>query len=296
MSMHAPFILKLVALAACATAVSSAAHAVDNTRYISITGNDANACTLAAPCRFLPRGISITPAGGELRILDSGDYGNSGIVRNSLTISGNGNTIFLRNPITIDNADAVVTLRSFTLNGQSTIANGISIVAAASVHIENCVVHNFSQDGIIVTADGASVFVISSVSRDNGSGGFVLNSGASLTIDNSHFDNNAGNGVFMLGSGGLATIRRSTASANGFNGFQAFAGVMTLDSSLAVGNILRGLNIVSAAAIGRISNSTFTDNGTGIRNTGTVETRQNNTVRGNIIDLQDNALTPIGGI
>jgi hypothetical protein len=119
--------------------------------------------------------------------------------------------------------------------------------------------------------------------------------GASLTIDNSRFDNNAANGVFALGGSSLATIRRSTASVNGFNGFQAFAGVMTLDSSLAAGNSLRGLNIVGPA-IGRISNSTFTDNGTGINNSGTVETRQNNTVRGNTIDLQGNALTSIGGI
>jgi hypothetical protein len=295
MSVHTRLVFTLFAMAACAIAASSAAQAVDNTRYISITGNDANACTLAAPCRYLPRGISSIPAGGELRILDSGDYGNSGTIRKSLTISGNGNTVFLRNALTVDDGDAVVTLRSLTLNGQGTIANGISIVVAAAVHIENCVVHNFSQDGINVAADGASVFVISSVSRDNGSGGFVLNAGASLTIDNSHFDNNAGNGFFMLGSGSLATIRRSTASGNGFNGFQAFAGVMTLDSSLAVGNILRGLNIVGAA-VGRISNSTFTDNGTGISNTGTVETRQNNTVRGNSIDLQGNSLTPIGGI
>jgi hypothetical protein len=296
MAILVPRVFKLLTLVACATAAySSAAQAVDNTRYISITGNDASDCTLAAPCRNLPRGKNSTPAGGELRILDSGDYGNSGTVNKSLTISGNGNTVFLRNPIIIDNANAVVTLRGLTLNGQGTIANGISIVAAAVVHIENCVVHNFSQDGIIGTADGVSMFVVNSVSRDNGGGGLVFNAGASLTIDNSHFDNNVANGVWALGQDALVTIRRSTASGNGFNGFQAFAGVMTLDSSLGAGNNLRGLNIVRPA-IGRISNSTFTDNSTGINNSGTVETRQNNTVRGNQIDLQGNSLTSIGSI
>lgn len=170
MAILVPRVFKLLTLVACATAAySSAAQAVDNTRYISITGNDASDCTLAAPCRNLPRGKNSTPAGGELRILDSGDYGNSGTVNKSLTISGNGNTVFLRNPIIIDNANAVVTLRGLTLNGQGTIANGISIVAAAVVHIENCVVHNFSQDGIIGTADwGLDVCGQQRVARQRG--------------------------------------------------------------------------------------------------------------------------------
>jgi hypothetical protein len=180
MSMHAHFVLKLLALAACATAACSAtAQAVDNTRYISITGNNANACTLAAPCLTMQRGINATPADGELRILDSGVTSTFATVNKSMTISGNGNTVFLGVPgIVIDDPTAVVTLRGLTLNGRGTIANGINIVAAAVVHIEDCVVHNLSQDGIIVTAEGVSVFVVRSVSRDNGSGGLVFNGGS----------------------------------------------------------------------------------------------------------------------
>ena len=84
---------------------------------------------------------------------------------------------------------------------------------------------------------------------------------------------------------------------NGNNGFLVFGGPnrMTIDSSVAHGNGLRGL-WTSAGSIARISNSTFTDNGEGIRNSGNVETRGNNTVRGNGTDLAGNPLTPIGGI
>jgi len=318
MSIRTRLVFKLLALIACAAAGwSSTAQAVDNTRYISITGNDADACTLAAPCRYLPRGISSIPAGGELRILDSGDYGNSGTIRKSLTISGNGNTVFLRNALTVDDGDAVVTLRSLTLNGQGTIDNGISIVAAAVVHIERCVIHNFTQSGVNVTAEGVSVSVIDSVSRDNGREGLRFDAAGSLTVDNSQFNNNATNGVLILGQSSNAAIRRSIASGNGFSGiggngavsvistkaiqngtgFEAQSGVMTVESSLGAGNVLGGLTVVGGTgAIARISNSTFTDNGMGIRNFGIAETRQNNTVRGNGIDLQGNALTPISGI
>jgi hypothetical protein len=311
-----PLIFKLLALAACAAAVSSAAQAADNTRYVSITGDNANACTLAAPCRSLQRGINETPVGGELRILDSGVSANNGTISKSMTIAGNDNTIFLGTAIVIDDAAAVVTLRGLTLNGQGTVDNGISIVAAAAVHIERCVIHNLTLRGIYATAEGVRVFVADSVSRDNGNAGLQIDAGDSLTIDNSHFDNNATNGVLVLAQSIHATIRRSTASGNGFSGivghgsvsviltkaaqngtdgFQVTNGSMMVESSLAAGNGARGLNVL-AGGIARIANSTLTDNGTGIRNSGTAETRQNNTVEGNGTDLQGNALTAIGGI
>src|ERR1700730_14112903 len=44
--------------------------------YVSSTGNDANACTFAAPCRFFPRGHDQTNDNGQLYALDAvADYG-----------------------------------------------------------------------------------------------------------------------------------------------------------------------------------------------------------------------------
>jgi hypothetical protein len=313
---RARLVFKLLALTTGAAAAGSAAQAADSTRYVSITGDNANACTLAAPCRTLQHGINATPVGGELRILDSGVAANNATVSKSITISGNDNTIFLGSAIAIDDTAAVVTLRGLTLNGQGAVDNGISIVAAAAVHIERCVIHNFTLRGIYATAEGARVFVADSISRDNGNAGLHIAAGDMLTIDNSHFDNNATNGVLVLSQSIHATIRRSTASGNGLSGivghgfvsvmstraaqngtdgFQVTNGSMMVESSLAAGNDARGLHVV-AGSIARIANSTLTDNGVGIRNSGTVETRQNNTVQGNGIDLQGNALTAIGGI
>jgi hypothetical protein len=141
-----------------------------------------------------------------------------------------------------------------------------------------------------------------------------------LTVDNSHFDSNgadgirvnsgdgmisrsgaAGNGrLGIIGSSSLnavsLTVVSTTATKNGLGSFYvATTDTMTMESSLAHGNGLYGLGAF-AGGIARISNSVFTENGDGIRNVGgTVETRQNNTVRGNGTDI-NGMLTAIGGI
>jgi hypothetical protein len=293
-----------------------AAHAADNTRYVSITGKNANPCTLAQPCKTLQRGIAMTPAGGELRILDSGFYGNNPNIRKSLTISGNGSTVYLGGVLTINNAGATVTLRNLILDGQGTVAVGISITAATTVHIERCLVHRFTGDGINATANGVVVNILDSISRDNGNIGFnIVGAGASqVTIDNSRFERNTGAGVGI--QSGRAAISRSIASRNlhgifaqsGFisvisttsaynvsTGFGAAAGgVILVESSVSHGNATGVLANPGTTIV--ISNSTVTGNTTGIANSGTVETRENNTVRGNTNSLGGAfPLTPIGG-
>jgi hypothetical protein len=303
------------ALAACtAAACSLAAQAADNTRYVSITGSNTNACTLAAPCRSLQHGIRVTPDGGEIRVLDSGFFGKNATITKSLMISGGGHTVLLGNPININAAGAVVTLRGLTLNGQGTIADGIRITEAAAVHIERCLVHGFAASGIAASASGVKVFVLDSISRDNGNIGFRIAAAASrVTIDNSRFENNGSAGLLIQGGGG--TISRSTASGNGNGIFiqDAFvsvmatvaadntsigflagsSGTMTMESSVAHDNGI-GLAVGDTSLV-RILNSTFTNNTTGIQNQGTVETRRNNTVRDNGTDV-DGTLTSIGGI
>lgn len=304
----------------CATAAFSvAAQAADSIRYISTTGDNTNACTVAAPCRTLQRGISFTPSGGEIRILDSGEYGNGATINKSLTISGNGNTVYLGGQLTVDKAGVMVALRGLVLNGQGAVAVGISIETAAAVHIERCLIHGFAQAGIIATATGVEVSVLGSVLRDNDGNGFaIFNAGASrLAIDSSHFENNSGIGILV--QSGHATITRSTASSNGSHGillaggvsvvvtstvaaqnrgsgfFASGAGAMTVESSAAHGNGGSGL-AVSGGAFARISNLTCIGNFRGISASGgTVETRQNNTVRGNTTNVSG-ALTPIGGV
>jgi hypothetical protein len=299
---------------------SAAVQAADNnTRYVSITGKNANPCTLSQPCRSLQRGINVTPPGGELRILDSGNYGANGNINKSLTITGNGNTVYLGGILTVDNAGATVALRNLVLDGQGTIADGIRINNATAVHIERCVIHSFTAVGILSTATDVELFVLDTISRDNGREGFDLSGDAGLqraTIDNSRFEsngssgaridggratisrtiasNNGGAGIIILPPGSSVMVRETTAAHNGSDGFRVSAATMTVESSVGYGN--SGSGLLNSSGVARISNSTFTDNAVGITNIngGTVQTRGNNTVQGNTTDIIG-ALTPITG-
>lgn len=307
-----------LSFAACATVVLASAAQADNIRYVSANGNNANNCTLPAPCRTLQRGITATPERGELRVLDSGSYGLGGFINKSMTITGNGHTVVLGNPIVINQAAATVALRSLVLNGQGSTTRGIEIVAAKSVHIENCVIHAFTQHGVFLNGANSKVFFLDSVARDNGSRGiFVSGFGTSarLTIDNGRFEENTNSGVYVLG--GSATITRSVANGNAlgfvsdnaevmversvaaYNNSAGYSltnsGQMTLDASQAHDNVPFGL-VVESGGTARVSNSVFVNNGHGISNLGgTVLTRQNNTVSGNGGTQTDGTLTPLGG-
>jgi nitrous oxidase accessory protein NosD len=303
--------LALPMFALTAAAGTAQAHEV---RFIASYGNNANLCTRAAPCLTLQRGINRTPAGGELIILDSGDYGNNGTIRRSITISAIGVSATLGGPITIDNADATVVLRGLRLNGAGADANadGIYINAAASVHIENCEIQGFGSDGIQADAE---LFVFGSVSRNNGGTGLVFGTGGPLVVDNSRFERNGVNGLSVLGS--EATITRTIVSGNQdgitlinspkvnvtwttaehndrYGYYVTGESEMTLEQSVARGN-LTGLQVASGTA--RISSSVVTNNGTGISvgSTATLLTRVNNTVSGNTTNVSG-TVTPLGGI
>ena len=285
------------------------AQAADNTRYVSITGKNTNPCTLALPCRTLQFAINIAPAGGEVQILDPGFYGNNANIKKSLTIAGNGNTVYLGGVLTINKANAVVALRRLVLNGSGAGTVGINIVAPAQVYVEHCLVHGFTQRGISLEIEGpqAALFVTNSIIRNNGTG-FLNNGGVivigtdtvRLTVDESRLESNFNVGILAINAeatitrtvaahnspvgianvDGRMSVVASTASDSGGNGYLVSSGQMTLEASVARGNQSAGLSVV-AGATARISNSVFTNNTVGINNAGTVRTLGNNVVDGN---------------
>lgn len=206
--------------------------------YVGPKGDDANPCTrAAAPCRSLQRGIDVAPAGGDVRVLGSGDYGSATITK-SLTISGDGATVAV-GWITINNAGAVVALRDLNIVGVGQNDNGgVYIVAASAVHIERCVISHFTTHGILATAPGVKLFVTGTILRDNGVAGLAMdyaNASPSdhgtmtLTLDRSQVENNAADGVFIIG--GASTFIRSSFTRNGASGINVVYGTGTLFSS-----------------------------------------------------------------
>ena len=59
-----------------ASAIMNAGAATTAQRtFVSTGGNDANSCSLAAPCRGFAAAVTAVAHGGEVIVLDSGGYG-----------------------------------------------------------------------------------------------------------------------------------------------------------------------------------------------------------------------------
>jgi hypothetical protein len=300
-------------LAACAAALvlPIAAQAAE-TRYVATNGVNNDDCSLNQPCRTLQRGVNRTPDGGELIVLNSGDYGASLTITRSITISADGVTATLTNPggIAIGNPDSVVTLRGLHLKGAGVSGvSGILVQRATAVHIERCTIEGFNSRGIYFTRDNAQLFITDSVVRNNNLSGLQVDaSNVTVTIDNSRFENNGSNGVMFVGNtqatitrsissgnningitqnAGRMNITATTAAHNGANGYLAISnGEMTLEASVSRGNGGSGLRVADGSSRARVSRSVVTDNNVGISNNGgNVQTFQNNILLGNNTNL-----------
>jgi nitrous oxidase accessory protein NosD len=262
---------------------SAPAYAQATRTWVSGVGDDANPCSRTAPCKTFAGAISKTAAGGEIDCLDPGGFGGVTIVK-SMTLNCHevfGSILVAGSPgITVNASGALVVLRGLQITGVTGTATpgtiGIRILAAATVSIEDCVVTQFSQQGIsdTRTTGGTKLFIRNSVvSNNTGTGIAFAATGNSAEIENTSSINN----LFGLavGSGTLAMVRRSVFSGNG-TGIEADPGAgINIDNS-AISNNTTG--VVGTSNI-RVSNSDVTFNATGF--SGTTVSYGNNRFQGN---------------
>lgn len=284
-----------------------------NYAFVSSTGDNANPCTRTQPCRSLQAAVDAVNASGQIQVLDAGTYGFVSITK-SLTIVADGVTAYVR-AVTIENAGARIVLRGLFIANEDAVASGINIVNAKEVLVENCTIEGYASNGIRSGGPDTLLSIKGSISRMNGVDGLRIDaSGASAAmIDGSLFADNGDDGIdvgateititnsvlsgngnhgFVL-AGGRANVTHTTAANNTGSGFRAEgAARITIESSVSRGNISTGLRVVDTA-IGRISHSTFTNNGVGVSNGATLQTRENNIIDGNDDDLGGMPLTPI---
>ena len=303
--------LYLLAILAISVSVAPA-QALDPITYVSGNGSDSNACTLAAPCRNFARAISMVAANGTIRALDSASYGNTTISR-SLTIDGGGNVVALGTRITINRADAVVTLRGLVMDGRKLGSGltGISVLDALAVHIEDCEIGRYTGSGISFVAPGsAGLYVSATVLRENATGLYLESDYAFASIEDSSAENNTGTGFaldvrsvsvvrssavknfygFYVQSG-VADITDARAIGNDDAGFFAYAGAAAILSSSVSRDNKYGLYVYSSAAVTLINNVFMGNSLESIHNLGTVYTRQNNTVTGAPVGSAPSVLT-----
>jgi hypothetical protein len=174
------------------------AQTLTRTWVSSVTGNDANTCALASPCLTFNGALSKTAPGGEIDVLDPGDYGAVTISK-SVTIDGAGTLAGISVSVSggrgIDinaaNSDIVI-LRNLTLNGTTATFDGIRFRNGNKLVIENVSVFGFGAQGVLVLpmASGAAGNVVISHSligktRGVGAGAAVRTQYGNTVLSNS---------------------------------------------------------------------------------------------------------------
>src|SRR6202171_957121 len=198
MSRLSPTVLAL-SLAAALTAIPAEAA---QRAFVSSSGNDANTasgCGLAAPCRSFASAQTVVSDGGEIVALDAAGDGPITITKN-VTITANpgfyaGIAAPSGDAVTIATASINVTLRGLNINGTGG-TRGVVMTNGNRLSIENCVISNFTSNGVDVQAP-AIVPIVDSLIRDNGNEGIVLDNGATATISRSKFLGNGDKGIFV---------------------------------------------------------------------------------------------------
>jgi hypothetical protein len=280
--MRLGFVSRVMVVAAFALSISSVAYAQATRTWISGVGDDVNPCSRTAPCKTWAGAISKTATGGYINVMDPGGFGALTITK-SLTIDGGpfhaGITTNFSG-ITINNSAAKVTIRNIDIEGITGATTGINIISAASVHIQNVNIYNFSSFGINHNPSGAGApLFVDNVTLRNTLGMQVNNGRAS--INNSRWEN--GNKGVFAGANALVTVVNSVASGNG-EGFatNAASAIINLVNCVSTNNTF-GITAAAGGTI-RLSNTSVLSNvNTGLFNDGasSIISLEGNTVQGN---------------
>jgi hypothetical protein len=257
------------------------AHAQATRTWVSGVGDDANPCSRTAPCKTFAGAISKTAVNGEINCLDPGGFGAVTITKSitldchevygSVLVSGT-------NGITINAPAGKVVLRNINIDGLTTGLKGISIVAAASVFLEDLMIMEFTQQGIsdLRAGSGNRLFVRNTVVRNNTGAGIGAGAGttSNTILENVH---SVGNGFGVAAAiGNHVMVSRSVMSGNATAGVEADTGASVFVDNTAITNNGTGVNANGTIAL---ANSDIAFNTTGI--SGATSSFGNNRIFGN---------------
>jgi hypothetical protein len=194
--------------------------------FVSGAGNDANPCSLVAPCRGFAAAVAQTAAGGEVVVLDSAGYGPVTITQSVSLIAPPGvyagiSVFSPDNGVTVNGAGIDVVLRGLSINGQGG-NTGIEFTNGNSLSVENCIVSGMTQRGFEATATGATMYVKDSEFRRNGFSGMRFAAALEATVDRVRIEANGSSGLFAE-MGASVSVSNSIVSGNGGDGIAAFS-------------------------------------------------------------------------
>jgi len=274
-------------------AFASIAQAQATRTWVSGVGDDVNPCSRTAPCKTFAGAISKTAVNGEINCLDPAGYGAVTVTK-SITIdcedtqgsilSAGTNGVIVNITAATDTKKAFK-LRGVSIQGAGTGINGIRILAANSVHLDEVVIDGVTQHGVSIetTVGSPKVFVQDTHIRSvtgNGINTFITGGGLTLVVGGSQLL--GGNTGLNLSNNTAATITDSQIAGN-------TTGLGAFNSSLAVRNCTISNNTtgVSASTGGtvRLMGSMVTGNGTGLSIAGgSIISHISNVFAGNTVD------------
>jgi hypothetical protein len=216
-----------LALAVALPAISAHAAARDRV-FVASYGSDSNPCTFGSPCKTFQQAVNVVADSGEVTAIDSAGFGPINITRGVTITSPNGVEAGVvaaagGTAITINATGAVaVILRGLTLEGANSANYGIVANTAAKIEIIDCVVRDFSQDGIYVSLGAQTLIHISNTKvMNNANVGIffkaytsISNGDVSANLDHLTVVDNNNSGI-SIGSQVWATITNSNISNNG---------------------------------------------------------------------------------
>ncbi len=258
--------------------------------WVSGVGDDVNPCSRTAPCKTFAGAISKTATNGEINCLDPAGYGAVTVTK-SITIdcedtqgsilSAGTNGVIVNITAAADTKKAFK-LRGVSINGAGTGINGIRILAANSVTIEDGVIDGVTQHGIsIETTSGTPKITVDRMAirsnTGNGINAFITGGTVNLSVSNSQLSLNATG--LSLSSNTKAVIKTSTV-ANNTTGLVAFQADMNVSNCVISGNTT-GVSSLTGGVF-RLYANIITSNGTGLSSSGgSILSSNNNQVDGN---------------
>ena len=265
--------IKTVLVTSFILALATVAQAQATRTWVSGVGDDVNPCSRTAPCKTFAGAISKTAKDGEISVLDPGGYGAVTITK-SIYINGthgagygsilnvlvNGVNINITDPADVRKA---VRLRALDINGASQGINGVSILAANNVWVEDSVIDgntgNGSTSGIgirVATAASCNLFVSDTMIHKNVTGIRVSTTSgfAVANIRNSNIEGN-GTGVDAASNNSFVTVTDSRIAFNTSTGATASVSGSNLTlSRCVIANNITGINAAAGSAVKALSN------------------------------------------
>jgi hypothetical protein len=284
--------------------LSAGAARAQSRVFVAGQGSDSNACTFAAPCRTFQHAHDVAVSGAEINVLDPAGYGPLTITK-AITIEGNG-WARVTGPsggaaITVNTfgATTVVSLRGLVLDGQKTSTDGVQVPGTGRIEIIDCVIRNFTHDGINFNfgvsggTNPNTVIVSNTTVVDNGAAGIEMTPNNPFlgrgVFTNVTTAGNGGSGILLdgtkTGTGAFVDVQLSgiVSDSNGGDGITANGvGDMKVDirNSVSSNNGGNGLT-VSNARVSISGNSLVLNTNSGFSNSGTLISFGDNIIENN---------------